>query len=226
MLSFCDWLSYGNKLSFAWVKGSQIIWNDIFFVGSLPMIDVKLLRSKGMILDCPHPWDCCNYNNIIVLNIYGPVHRNQSHSLKILSAFFTTSNTRRTSSSGVWGMVAKPVHTEGLKYLRRSREILFPKVPCSPPVILSGNRWFWRHKPSWCPPLALLFVLELFPIQTTDEIVCLENLPEFSLLILQILFLGSSHIKVSLFQSPVVGIKWKMKFSQNTTLCLACFYSL
>ena len=38
---------------------------DIFYEGSLPvlrMIVVKLMRSYGMILDCPHTWDCSTYN--------------------------------------------------------------------------------------------------------------------------------------------------------------------
>ena len=122
-----------------------------------------------MILDCPHTWNCCTLQTTIMLNINGPVLRNQSHSLKIFSAFLTTSNTRKNSSTGVG--VWKPVHSWGLKYLRRFREILFPKVSCSSPVIFSSHGWFWRHKPSWCPPVALLFVLELLPIHTTDEFV-------------------------------------------------------
>ena len=32
------------------------------FTHVLPMIVVKLMRSKGMILDCPHIWDCSTYN--------------------------------------------------------------------------------------------------------------------------------------------------------------------
>ena len=112
-----------------------------------------LWRSKGMILDCPQTW---NWNRTM-LNINRPVHRNQTHSLKILSVSFTTLNTKSI-------FLAKP---GGSKYFGRSWEVFLPKVSSSSPVIVSSDRWFRRHKPSWCPPLAFLFVLELLPLQTT-----------------------------------------------------------
>ena len=151
-----------------------------------------------MILDCPHTWNCCTLQTTIILNINGPVLRNQSHSLKIFSAFLTTSNTRKNSPTGV--ATSKPVHFAGLKYLRRSREILFPKVSCSPPVIFSSNGWFWRHKPSWCPPVALLFVLEFLPIHTTDELVV--NPPNMENLNSRCLFSKYSFLAAAMSRSP------------------------
>ena len=118
----------------------------------------------------------------------------------------TTSNTRST-----WSILGQPIPClEGLKYLRRSRKITLPKVSSSPPVIFSSDWRFRRHKPSWRPPVTLLFVLEIFPteelsnsacmhLKSLDEMMCQPELPLF---VFQILLFRGCQVKVTLFKSP------------------------
>ena len=86
-----------------------------------------LWRSKGMILDCPQTW---NWNRTL-LNINRPVHRNQTHSLKILSVSFTTLTTKSI-------FLAKPEHWR----IKIFREIL-RSLPSKSLQLLSSHRLQW-----------------------------------------------------------------------------------
>ena len=140
----------------------------------LRMIVAKLMRSKGMIIDCPHIWDCSTYNivehqrtrksePISLFEDSLRFHYNLKHQEKLINKCWDV------FMEYCWAKNLSFLNPVFSKDLRRSWEILLPKVSRCPPVVLSRNRWFWRHKPSWGPPVALLFVLELLPIYTTDE---------------------------------------------------------
>ena len=131
--------------------------------------------------------------------------------MKILSIFLSQPQIPGERTLTSWSILGQPIPClKGLKYLRRSRKITLPKVSSCPPVIFSSDWRFRRHKPSWRPPVALLFVLELFPteelsnsacmhLKSLDEMMCQPELPLF---VFQILLFRGCQVKVTLFKSP------------------------
>ena len=96
---------------------------------------------------------------------------NLTLSMKILSIFLSQPQIPGERTLTSWSILGQPIpYFRGLKYLRRSRKITLPKVSSCPPVIFSSDWRFWRHKPSWRPPVALLFVLELFPTEELSNL--------------------------------------------------------
>ena len=145
---------------------------------------------------------------------------NLTLSMKILSIFLSQPQIPGERTLTSWSILGQPIPCLiGLKYLRRSRKITLPKVSSCPPVIFSCDWRFWRHKPSWRPPVALLFVLELFPteelsnsacmhLKSLDEMMCQPELPLF---VFQILLFRGCQVKVTLFKSPAFkrSSRWK-----------------
>ena len=171
-----------------------------------------------------------------LLNINGPVNRNQSHSLKILSAFITTSNTRKSWSTSVgmssWNIVGQktcPFWTLCFQKIWGDLEkSSFQKSPValqsSSPVTgdFEGTNHLGVHQSlSFLFLNSFLFTQQMSFCKTFSQ----EGKPELSLLIFQILFLGSSHIKVTLFQSSESILNGNNRTMKNT-LCLVCSYSL